>query len=126
MGKWSFFGHEGARVTFIRLGLVMLLPWGSQLTGRLRAPPGPAETGCNPLPHVRTAISERTIARAAAAIVSAFEAFGLDHSKYGVLALRCRAGAERCQALGSGVLAAAVSAIRSHSAEWQQRKLSAS
>ena len=75
MGKWSFFGHEGARVTFIRLGLVMLLPWGSQLTGRLRAPPGPAETGCNPLPHVRTAISERTIARAAAAIVSAFEAF---------------------------------------------------
>ena len=75
MGKWSFFGHEGACVTFIRLGLVMLLPWGSQLTGRLRAPPGPAETGCNPLPHVRTAISERTIARAAAAIVSAFEAF---------------------------------------------------
>ena len=75
MGKWSFFGHEGACVTFIRLGLVMLLPWGGQLAGRLRAPPGPAETGCNPLPHVRTAISERTIARAAAAIVSAFEAF---------------------------------------------------
>ena len=73
--KWPKFGHEGACVTFIRLGLVVLLPWGSQLTGRLRAPPGPAETGCNPLPHVRTAISERTIARAAAAIVSAFEAF---------------------------------------------------
>ena len=73
--KWPKFGHEGACVTFIRLGLVMLLPWGGQLAGRLRAPPGPAETGCNPLPHVRTTISERTIARAAVAIVSAFEAF---------------------------------------------------